>query len=70
LCDVTLACPKASDADCPSAAAGHVTVRAHRVILSACSLFFRDLLKSLSSSPGPMLIYLSGIECDDLVANL
>jgi hypothetical protein len=53
-CDVTLACNAAlRNGDSKPSAASHSAVRAHRVILSACSPFFRDLLKSMTSSTSP-----------------
>lgn len=53
--DVTLACD------------GGRTLRAHRVILSACSLFFKKMLRSCvtAGQPNPM-IYLRGVKLADL----
>ena len=42
-------------------------VRAHRVILSACSPHLRDLLKRHSNSSNPnLVIYLRGVQKSDL----
>ena len=51
--DVTLACEDQS-------------IKAHKVILSACSPFFQNLLKS-HPNPQP-LIYMRGVKTSDLVA--
>ena len=51
--DVTLACEDKS-------------IKAHKVILSACSPFFKRLLKTFSN-PQP-LIYMRGVKASDLVA--
>ena len=76
--DVTLACSTddgsshknsgLSDRD-PGGKPRHKTVRAHKVILSACSVFFKDLLKSMNggnTSQTQPLIYLRGIKYEDL----
>jgi len=71
--DVTLACATFDDSannhDLPGLhhRASHKTIRAHKLILSACSAFFKDLLKSMNSGSNVQpLIYLSGIEFEDL----
>ena len=54
LCDVTLGC-------------GDEVIQAHSLVLSACSSFFKMVLKK---TPRPFFrpfIYLSGIEIEDLV---
>ena len=75
--DVTLACSTddgslknsgLSDRD-PGGKPRHKTVRAHKVILSACSVFFKDLLKSMNggnTNQTQPLIYLRGIKYEDL----
>jgi hypothetical protein len=49
-------------------------VRAHKLILSACSAFFKDLLITMnadqSNSAVQPLIYLSGIDFEDLQVSL
>ena len=71
--DVTLACAtfdeSANHHDLPGIhRTSHKTIRAHKLILSACSVFFKDLLKSMNSGGSNVqpLIYLSGIEFEDL----
>merc|ERR1719430_2394797 len=53
--DVTLAC-------------GDEQIKAHKVILSACSPFFKNILKR-NSHPNPLL-YLKGVKYSDLQAVL
>ena len=74
--DVTLACSTtdtgaggtsgSSLAD--SGSKSHKTVRAHKVILSSCSIFFKDLLRAMNTSGSQVqpLIYLKGIKYEDL----
>ena len=73
--DVTLACATFDDSTNHHDLSGihrssHKTIRAHKLILSACSVFFKDLLKSMNSGGGggtvQPLIYLSGIQFEDL----
>jgi len=71
--DVTLACATFDESANSHDLTGlprtsHKTVRAHKLILSACSVFFKDLLKSMNNSGTNVqpLIYLSGIEFEDL----
>jgi hypothetical protein len=71
--DVTLAC---SDESSVNNSAGseasrpptHKTVRAHKVILSSCSIFFKDLLRSMTVAGSNVqpLIFLRGIRFEDL----
>eukprot|EP00092_Neocalanus_flemingeri_P029449 GFUD01031977.1.p1 GENE.GFUD01031977.1~~GFUD01031977.1.p1 ORF type:complete len:285 (-),score=71.59 GFUD01031977.1:250-1104(-) len=53
--DVTLVC------------VGNKQVKAHKVILSACSPFFRTLLLSNPQHPNP-LVYLKGVQYSDLLS--
>ena len=69
--DVTLACSDESDinsAGPEKSGSIHKTVRAHKVILSSCSIFFKDLLRSMNvvGSNVQPLIYLRGIRFEDL----
>ena len=77
--DVTLACSAfdetANSLELSGGGGGlqrqsHKTVRAHKLILSACSAFFKDLLLTMNVGGGGTnqqpLIYLSGIEFEDL----
>lgn len=70
--DVILACKNSNtnNIDQVTRQASHRTVKAHKFILSSCSTFFKDVLKSMtvSSSCGNTqpLIYLSGIDFQDL----
>ena len=52
--DVTLACE------------GH-TVKAHRIILCACSSYFQNILKSIDSAKHPVLL-LSDVRLGDMTA--
>ena len=62
--DVTLACGEGRTGR------SNRTIRAHRVILAACSDFFRDMLQNCSpASPNPF-IYLRGVNMTDLEAIL
>ena len=53
LCDVTLGC-------------GDHIIQAHSLILSACSSFFKMVLKKTPRPSSHPFIYLSGIEIEDL----
>lgn len=64
LFDVTLAC---SD---DNSNANKQLIQAHKVILSACSPFFRNLLRQLPMGPSVPVIYLRGIKHQDMEAVL
>jgi len=65
LFDVTLACSSQDDSG-----ANKQLIQAHKVILSACSPFFRNLLRQLPMGPSVPVIYLRGIKQQDMEAVL
>jgi len=65
LFDVTLACSSQDDTG-----ANKQLIQAHKVILSACSPFFRNLLRQLPMGPSVPVIYLRGIKQQDMEAVL